>query len=379
MRHQLRRRGLWYLHALNILSLISPPQQGTCHLPWHRRGPTFFCQLPVVSNETISAFLQSRIAETRTQGKLLKDMKFQSLAVQLITASHLNISIHVSPLNNAIPNSSHLFSPFWVRGTVLSIFQTFLHLILTAILESCKVGAIISPIIQVQKLRHRRGQITCPAEVQRAWTWTWTVSRHSPYPEPKSLMALLDVGSQIYGWLAFDKLRVNGSIWGYRFQRLFLKSTLYTILCISPRKLVRPSPQSSTVPLLTRFQASCLAYLKEHPCADCRAGPLNPLDPITLMTIPYIKLASIPLCPPLHFMALIPSWHVFIDLLIHSLSHPPGRLTPHERGFVLLTVFQSLEQCVAHSRCLINVEIGEWTVLDLLPSFTDEDTKVQRG
>lgn len=111
-------------------------------------------------------------------------------------------------------------------------------------------------------------------------------------------MALLDVGSQIYGWLAFDKLRVNGSIWGYRFQRLFLKSTLYTILCISPRKLIKPSPQSSRVPLLTRFQASCLAYLKEHPCADCRAGPLSPLDPITLMTIPYIKLASIPLCPP---------------------------------------------------------------------------------
>ena len=89
----------------------------------------------------------------------------------------------------------------WAR--YCAIFQTFLHLILT---ESHKVSAIISPIIQVEKLRHRRRQITCSAEVQRAWTWTWRAAHHSPDPETKSVMALLDVGNQILGWLAFNKL-----------------------------------------------------------------------------------------------------------------------------------------------------------------------------
>ena len=38
-------------------------------------------------------------------------------------------------------------------------------------------------------------------------------------------MALLDVGNEIFGWLAFDKLRVNGSTGDCWFQGLFLGST----------------------------------------------------------------------------------------------------------------------------------------------------------
>lgn len=45
--------------------------------------------------------------------------------------------------------TSSFYSPYCVPGTVLSIFQTFLHLHLPAILGCCKVGAFIFPTIQM--------------------------------------------------------------------------------------------------------------------------------------------------------------------------------------------------------------------------------------
>lgn len=70
---------------------------------------------------------------------------------------------HVSTPQDAVN-----LDPTMCRALCYSIFQTALNLNIITILESRKGGAVVFPIIQMEKLRHGRGKITCSAETQRA-------------------------------------------------------------------------------------------------------------------------------------------------------------------------------------------------------------------
>lgn len=246
-------------------------------------------------------------------------------------------------------------------GTGISIVQTFLHVVLTTVLEACKVGTIISPVIWVGIWRQRTGQRACSAEVQRAWTWTWRSPsvalslNQSPY-WPHWML-----GSD-YDWLAFVNSGQKTGTWSYRFQGLFLKSALYTDLMSQPQEPAQASAQHfhylwgpGSPALLTWWSTQVL-----------NAGQV--------LWTPIYKV-SLYCCLSLYGFH---SYLAYSYWFTHSGCHLPQNVNSiRERGFVLLTFVSFPRTALAHQRCLINVEFGEWTLL--IPSFTNEETKAQRG